>query len=418
MGIAEVKRTHRQRRLQPPARRSATRNYGTLMCWRSVIVPITEGSERGHEEIVTWNGAPVRAWVPHLLAGQDFEVGIRTARRTEQAVAAVRASGGASARFEPLALLLLRAEGVASSYIEGLHAPLADVAAAEVGDTSNATAAWVADNLTAVRYALGGAGRNLTIEDIHEWHQRLMGPTGRLPEEMVGAFRTAQSWIGGTSPRNASFVPPPPERVEDLMVDLVGFVNAEWVDPVTQAAVAHAQFEIIHPYGDGNGRIGRILIGWILAHRTGITVPPPVSVFIARDPGGYLAGLTRFRLGELDPWVEWLAAELQHSSEAAQGLLVRSEQLLEEWSRRIDDLRADATARLVLPVLVEHPVVSSDLVAERVAVSERAARAALALLAERGILEPYDKATAGPGRPRRFWVASELIAMATNWSPV
>ncbi len=331
---------------------------------------ITEGLERGHEEIVTWNGAPLRAWIPNLLAGEDFDVIIRTARRTEQVVAAVRASGGASARFEPLALLLLRAEGLASSYIEGLRTPLADVAAAEVGDTSNATAAWVADNLTAVRYALDGAGRNLAIEDIHEWHRRLMGQAGRLPKGMVGAFRTAQSWIGGTSPRNASFVPPPPERVGELMVDLVGFVNAERVDPVTQAAVAHAQFEIIHPYGDGNGRIGRILIGWILAHRTGITVPPPVSIFIARDPGGYLAGMTRFRLGELDPWVEWLAAELQYSSDAAESLLVRSEQLLEEWSRRIDDLRADATARLVLPVLVEHPVVSSDLIADRVAVSD------------------------------------------------
>jgi predicted ArsR family transcriptional regulator len=99
-------------------------------------------------------------------------------------------------------------------------------------------------------------------------------------------------------------------------------------------------------------------------------------------------------------------------------MLTRSEQILEEWSRRIDDLRADATARLVLPVLFEHPVVSSELVADRVAVSERAARAALALLAERGIIEPYDKATTGPGRPRRFWVASELIALATNWSPL
>jgi Fic family protein len=379
------------------------------------MVPITEGSERGHEETVTWNGSPVRAWVPDLLATQDFAVGIRTARRTEQAIGAVRASGSASPRLEPLALLLLRAEGVASSYIEELRTPLTDVAAAEVGARSNATAAWVADNLTAVRRALDGARRNLTIEDIHEWHQRLMGPTGRLPEEMVGAFRTAQSWIGGTSPHSASFVPPPPELVEKLMVDLIGFVNAEWVDPVTQAAVAHAQFETIHPYGDGNGRIGRILIGWILAHRTGITVPPPVSVFIARDPGGYLAGLTRFRLGELDPWVEWLAAELQYSSEAAQKLMLRSEQLLEEWNGRIDDLRSDATARFVLLVLFEHPVVSSDLVAERVVVSERAARAALAMLAERGIVEPYNKATAGPGRPRRYWVASELIAMVTTW---
>jgi Fic family protein len=323
-------------------------------------------------------------------------------------------SGGASTGWEPLALLL-RAEGVASSYIEGLRTPLADVAAAEVGDTSNATAVWVADNLTAVRYALDGAGRNLTVEDMHEWHQLLMGPTGRVRDEMVGAFRTAQSWIGGTSPRTASFVPPPPDRVEDLMVDLVGFVNAEWVDPVTQAAVAHAQFETIHPYGDG---IGRILSGWLLAHRTGITVPPPVSVFIARDPGGYLAGLTRFRFGELDPGVEWLAAELQYSSEAAEVLMVRSEQLLEEWQLRTDDLRADATTRQVLPILVGHPAISSDLVAERFAVSERAARAALATLAERDIVQPYDKAPAGPGRPRLYWVASELIDIVTNWGPL
>jgi len=382
------------------------------------MAAISEGSERGHEVTVTWNGAPVRAWVPHFLTGQEFDVSVRTARRTEQAIAAVRTSGGASTRFEPLALLLLRAEGLASSYIEGLRTPLADVAAAEVGETSNATAVWVADNLTAVRYALDGAGHNLTVEGIHKWHRLLMGPTGRLPEEMVGAFRTSQSWIGGTSPRTASFVPPPPDRVEDLMIDLVGFVNAESVDPVTQAAVAHAQFETIHPYGDGNGRIWRILIGWILAHRTSITVPPPVSVFIARDPGGYLAGLTRFRFGELDPWVEWLAAELQYSSEAAEGLMVRSEQLLEQWHLRTDDLRADATARQVLPVLVGHPVISSDLVAERFAVSERAARAALATLAERDIVEPYDKAPAGPGRPRLYWVASELIDIVTDWGPL
>ena len=153
---------------------------------------------------------PVRAWLPHLLIGQDFEVSVRTARRTEQAIAAVRASGGASTRFEPLALLLLRAEGVASSYIEGLRTPLADVAAAEVGETSNATAVSVADNVTAVRYALDGAELNLTVEAIHEWHRLLMGPRGRLPEEMIGASRTAQSWIGGTYRARPPLFPPRP----------------------------------------------------------------------------------------------------------------------------------------------------------------------------------------------------------------
>jgi Fic family protein len=376
----------------------------------------SDGGERGYEEVVRWNGLPVRSWIPYPLAGQVFEVRIRTARRTEQAVAAMRAGARDVAGFEPLALLLLRAEGIASSSIEGLRIPLVDVAAAEVGETSNPTASWVADNLGAVRNALSSAHLDLTVEDIHDWHRRLMGPSSPLPKEMVGAFRTAQSWIGGTSPRDASFVPPPPERVESLMTDLVGFVNSEELDPVTQAAVAHAQFEIIHPYGDGNGRIGRILIGWIVAHRTGISVPPPVSVSIARDPGGYLAGLALFRLGQLDPWVEWLAAELQHSSEAAQVLLARSVDLLEEWDRRTADLRSDATARLVLPSLIKHPVISSDLVANQIGVSERAARSALATLAKLGILEPYGKGSAGRGRPRQFWVVDELISIVNRWT--
>ena len=155
-----------------------------------------------------------------------------------------------------------------------------------------------------------------------------MEQRGGLPRHLVGAYRAEQSWVGGTSPRDAAFVPPPPELVHGLMEDLVAFANDDSLDPVTQAAVLHAQFEIIHPFGDGNGRIGRVLIGWLLARRLGIALPPPVSVLIARDPGGYLAGLTLFRLGQLDPWVEWLAAALERSSDAAAGLMSGSEKLL------------------------------------------------------------------------------------------
>jgi hypothetical protein len=116
---------------------------------------------------------------------------------------------------------------VASPQFEGLRTPPAHIAVAEVGETSKVTANRVAGNLTAARDALNGARRDLTVEGIQQWRRLLMGPTGRLPEEMVGAVRTPQSWIGGTSPRTASFVPSPPDRVEDLMVDLVGFVYSD-----------------------------------------------------------------------------------------------------------------------------------------------------------------------------------------------
>ncbi len=335
--------------------------------------------------------------MPEPLAGQDFSLGPRAIRLTERAVAAVAAAGNRSAHFGPLATLLLRSEGVASSFIEGLRTPLADVAAAEVGATPSDVASHVADNLGAVVGALGSPGRPLTRAELHRWHRRLMESGGGLPEGMVGAYRTEQSWVGGTSPRDAAYVPPPPARIEGLMDDLIAFANDDTLDAATQAAVVHAQFESIHPYGDGNGRIGRVLIGWVLARRLDVSVPPPVSVVIARDPGGYLAGLTLFRLGQTDAWVEWMAGALEHSSEAADALLAGTEVLVADWRRRLDGVRADAAARRVIDLLVEQPVLSAAVVAERLGVSARSGQSALATLAERGIVEPYRPERVGPG---------------------
>jgi Fic family protein len=370
-----------------------------------------EQRARGREVPIVWNGSKLRAWVPKALAGQDFSLGPRAIRLTERALAAVGAAGNHAAHFGPLATLLLRSEGVASSYIEGLRTPLADVAAAEVGGSLGDVASYVADNLGAVAEALATPGRPLARDDLHDWHRRLMESGGGLPEGMVGAYRTEQSWVGGTSPRDAAYVPPPPALVEELMDDLIAFANDDTLDPATQAAVVHAQFESIHPYGDGNGRIGRVLIGWVLASRLGISVPPPVSVVIARDPGGYLAGLTLFRLGQTDEWVEWMAGALEHSGEAADRLMARTEALVADWRRRLDGVRQDAAARRVLDLLVEQPVLSAAVVAGRLGVSARSGQSALATLAEHGIVEPYRPERLGPGRPTRYWAAHELIAL-------
>ncbi len=375
-----------------------------------------EGSVyRGHDIPIVWSGEQVRAWVPRRLAAQDFDLSARAIRLTERAVASVVTAGNRSARFGPLATLLLRSEGVASSYIEGLRSTLADVAAAEVGGTLGDAASYVADNLGAVVGALGSPRRPLTQADLHLWHRRLMESGGALPSHTVGAYRTEQSWIGGTSPRDAAYVPPPPELVGELMEDVVAFANDDVLDPATQAAVLHAQFESILPYGDGNGRIGRILIGWILCHRLDLTVPPPVSVLIARDPGGYLAGLTLFRVGQLDAWVEWMASALQRSSEAAGELLARSEELLAEWRVRLVHVREDAVAHRVIDLLAEQPVLSSATIADRLGVSPRSGQSALSTLARHGIVVRYRPEPNGPGRPTQYWMASELLELVARW---
>jgi len=207
---------------------------------------------------------------------------------------------------------------VASSYIEGVGAPLADVAAAELDPTVGEAAAWVADNLAAVRGAIDDAhGGPLDLGTVHGWHRTLMAGSGHLPAHLVGVPRDLQGWIGGTSPLDAVLVTAPPGDIAPLLDDLIAFANRTDVDAVTQAAVAHAQFEVIHPYADGNGRAGRVLAGWVLTPRLTLVSPPPVSVRIAADPGGYLSGLTLYRLGDVDPWVRWFADVVRAAGETA-----------------------------------------------------------------------------------------------------
>ena len=277
----------------------------------------------GAEVAIEWHGHPARAWMPLPLAARDLSLGVDPVRATERAAAEVRRVGDRlPGGWEPLARLLLRAEGIASSNIEGLHAPVAAVVAAEAGDPSAVPPApSVADNLGVVGHVLAHArgAAPVTVDDLHRWHAELMRHGG-LPPHLVGAFRDTQGWIGGRGPQDAAYVPPPADAVPGLVDDLLEHLAAPPADPVAHAAVVHAQFETIHPYGDGNGRLGRLLVLWVLARRLAVAVPPPVSVLIARDPGGYLSGLHWFRVGELTPWVEWFAGVVAQAALSSLGL--------------------------------------------------------------------------------------------------
>jgi Fic family protein len=229
-----------------------------------------------------------------------------------------------------------------------------------------------------------------------------------LVPNLIGTFRDAQGWIGGRGPQDAAYVPPPERYVPTLIDDLLAFTNSGDVDAITQSAVGHAQFEAIHPYGDGNGRIGRLLVLWTLARRLAVEVPPPTSVLIARDPGGYLSGLHSFRTGELARWVDWFANIVESSASAALSWADEVDELMQQWRARLSDLRADASAHAILNILPAHPVIASGAAARLVNVSDTAARTALEALNDRGILEPYSFTASGGGRPRRWWLAKAL----------
>jgi Fic family protein len=372
----------------------------------------------GTDVAIEWHGHRAVAWMPAPLAARDSELRAEAVRSTERAAAEVRRVGDRLPRgWEPLARLLLRAEGIASSNIEGLRAPVTQVVAAEAGDTAEPfPAAWVADNLAVVVDALDHAHTDeaLGVGDLHRWHERLMDHSG-MPEDLVGAFRASQGWIGGRGPQDAAYVPPPPDAIDALMDDLLDFLSASRTDAVAEAAIAHAQFVTIHPYDDGNGRIGRLLALWVLARRLSVAVPPPISVMIARDPGGYLSGLHAFRVGEHGQWIEWFATVVARAADASLRWADEVDAVLEDWRARVTDTRADAAARAVLDLLPAHPVVSVDIAATCTGVSATAARGALETLAARGVLEEFQPNERGPGRPRRWWIARGLVDLIGRW---
>lgn len=372
----------------------------------------TEGIS-GYSVETEWNGRPVQAWVPAPLRERPLVLSASTARAGERACSAIRlADARLPGHWEPLARLLLRNEGMASSGIEGLREPMEAVLIA--GRTgSGGAAGWVADNLAVIDQALETAHATLTVDTLHRWHRKLMRH-GMLPPGMIGAFRPALGWVGGSTPVDATYVPPLPPEIPRLVDDLIVFADGSPsdLDPVSHAAVIHAQFEAIHPYGDGNGRLGRVLISRTL-HRRRVTrrFSVPISMAIARDPGGYLSGLHLFEQGMIDPWVSWFAGMAERAASDTHGILDRTEALMARWEEAVTGLRSDHSARALLPSLPAHPLLGARDVAALLGSSERSARNALAVLAARGVLSPIDVPSPGPGRNRHWFIARDLLEL-------
>jgi len=370
------------------------------------------------------------AYVPDLLAGRairlDGDVAADVAE-AEAAISELNAEAFALADTEALARLLLRAESVASSRIEGLEVGARKLLRAEaahamgVGGT-DITANEVLGNIAAMSAALQsvGPGDEITLDMLLAFHRRLMAdaPGGAG----AGTLRTKQNWIDGSdhNPCTAAFVPPPPEFVAELMADLCSFCNADGLPAVAQAALAHAQFETIHPFGDGNGRTGRGLIQLVLRRRgLASRIVPPVSLVLATWAKDYLDGLnaTRYR-GPADGktaheglnlWIGRFAGACVRAVQDAASFEARIQEMEVEWRARLGQVRANSATDLLLRALPGAPVLTAASAAELIGRSFPAVNDAIARLAGADVLKQITI-----GKRNRAFEAKEVIDAFTS----
>lgn len=351
------------------------------------------------------------AFVPDRIGEWDEPLAGRAAEAVAQATAALGElqRAGTAHDLETLAGPLLRAEALGSSFIEGLRASNKRLALAAYEPlVADGTARAVLGNVRATERAIAlvDEDRAFELDDLLDIHRVLL--EGTSEDSFAGVVRTEQNWIGGrgTSPADAAFVPPPPDRLPALVADLVRFVNLGDLPAVAQAAIAHAQIETIHPFGDGNGRAGRCLIHVILRRR-GVSplVAAPVSVILAANGRRYIAGLVDFREGRTDDWIGAFADAVTASAAAAQRLWVQIDALLEALVERAGSPRTDSVARKIILGLPAQPVVSAEVAAVRYEVTPTAARAALNRLEDTEVLIP----TRVGRRRGREWISDELF---------
>jgi Fic family protein len=358
-----------------------------------------------------------RAFVPEAIADLQLALPSNVAAAVsiaERAVDALNRDPPRLASLEVLARRLLRAESIASSRIEGLVLSQRRLARAEAeeADGRDETARSVLGNVVAMEHAvaLGAGAKPLRLKDVLEIHRHLMLAT--TTPRIAGALREHQNWIGGNAynPGRADFVPPPPEHVKGLMDDLVAFMNRTDLPPVVQAAIVHAQFETIHPFADGNGRVGRALMHVVLRRR-GLAprYVPPVSLVLAADARTYVAGLTAYREDRPTDWILLFAQTIERAAAKASELALRLAELQERWRERAGRPRRHSSAEALIVELPAHPIVTVATAQKFLGRSKQAVNEAIAVLAEKGVLHPITLA-----KRNRAWEARDLFDLINH----
>lgn len=321
-------------------------------------------------------------------------------------------AGAEMARFDaevtqlPMSMpaVLLRSESASSSQIEHLTSSVRNIALAELGLGDKPHAAMIVANARAMAAAIE-AGDRITPDAILRIHDELLV---HEPDH-AGRWRTEQVWIGASavSPHGADYVAPHHTRITALVDDLARFSDRTDVPAVVHAALVHAQFETIHPFVDGNGRTGRVLLHTMLRHSgVAVNTTVPVSAGLLRDTNAYFRALTAYRAGDPREIVEQVAHAAIAAVSNSRQLAAETTEIRDRWRSAIH-ARRDAAAWTLADALFARPVIDVRAAAELTGGSERAALNAIDSLVEAGVLAPISSARRG-----RVWQAQDVLDAA------
>lgn len=351
--------------------------------------------------------AEIRVSIPPTIRDLTPVLSAGTVGALDEATAAVsRLDAGAAGELGALSGFLLRSESVATSKIERIDANLDDIARASVGKEAGNDARQTVAAAEAITGLIDGGSQGLGLEDLLTAHRRLLRDDP-IERRFAGELRTQQSWIGGSdfTPRNADYVPPNHERVASAVDDLLAFAHRTDMPPLAQAAIVHAHFESIHPFTDGNGRIGRALINAVLRFR-GLTerVAVPVASVMLADTEAYFEMLTAYRDGDADGMAQYLAVAAASASYEAEVSAAALSEMPDRWRSAAGHPRSGSSAAALIDNLLVSPVLTYKIAAGLAATSDRAAFSALDRLTDARVI------TEITGHRRdRVWMATDVF---------
>lgn len=375
------------------------------LTWRSAIPP--EALSRSARDRMA---RPYRASIAPQIADADVRLPRATAAAAEEAAVLVRdfdeEVGG---ELAPFAAVLLRSESASSSQIENLTSGAREIALAELGEEARRNAVEIVGNVRAMQAAVD-LSNTVDEQSILAMHRALVE---RVEPDIAGQWRTEQVWIGGGdySPHQASFVPPRAERVRGAIDDLVAFAQRGDIPVLPHAAIAHAQFETIHPFVDGNGRTGRALIHTLLRKRAltrSVTVP--VSAGLLVDTQAYFDALTAYREGDPVPIVDALSQAAVASIGNGRVLVADLRSARDAWASRVG-ARSHATVWPLMDLVLRQPVINTAVVQSELGVSHTNAMNAIGRLVEAGAL-----AEVGGRRRSILWQAPEVLVALDSFA--